>query len=269
MPNPTSAAVSLDDLVAIALAAGEEVLAVYASDFTVETKADASPVTEADRRAEAVILDRLRAVVPDVPVIAEESVAAGIVPEIGDRFFLVDPLDGSKEFIARNGEFTVNIALIEEGVPTLGVVYAPALGQIWWGGVGFGAFHARVIDGRVDVAASIACATAASPRRVVASRSHKTAALSSYLDSLPDAEIVSVGSSLKFCQLAQGTADLYPRFGRTMEWDTAAGDAVLRAAGGEVRDAQGDPLRYGKHNGEGQLAFTNPDFIASVGTAAP
>ncbi|MCD7059162.1 3'(2'),5'-bisphosphate nucleotidase CysQ [Pelagibacterium xiamenense] len=250
-------------LIGLAIEAGAEILKVYGGDFTVAIKDDSSPVTEADVRAEAIILAGLSTIAPDVPVVAEESVSAGRVPEHADAFFLVDPLDGSKEFISRNGEFTVNIALIENGVPVFGVVYAPALGHIWWGGEGEGAFHATVVDGVATGAAKIACQPCGtSGFRVVGSRSHGTPELDTYLKTVEVADFVSVGSSLKFCLLAEGRADLYPRFGRTMEWDTAAGDAVLRAAGGRVRTLGDEPLVYGKRDQADDTDFANPFFIA-------
>lgn len=259
----------LDDLIAIALRAGEDILSVYAQDFAVAYKGDDSPVTEADTRAEAIILAGLERVAPGVPVVAEECVAAGIVPPAASRFFLVDPLDGSREFISRNGEFTVNIALIEDGAPVLGVVYAPALGQLWWGSAGEGAFVAAVDQGDVGPARPLAVLPCgAEGFRVVGSRSHGAPGLEDYLATVPVAHYIAAGSSLKFCLLAEGKADLYPRFGRTMEWDTAAGDAVLRAAGGSVRTLDGAPLTYGKRGQSDDSDFANPHFIACT-QAAP
>lgn len=255
----------VDALLVLAIKAGAEILKIYESGFTIAIKADASPVTEADVRAEAIILDGLRAIAPDIPVVAEESVAAGQVPDTGDVFFLVDPLDGSKEFISRNGEFTVNIALIENGVPVLGVVYAPALGQAWWGQQGVGAYRARIADGAVTEVEKIACQPCGEGgHRVVGSRSHATPELATYLENVTVSDFVPVGSSLKFCLLADGRADLYPRFGRTMEWDTAAGDAVLRAAGGYVRTLESTALAYGKRGQASDSDFANPDFIADT-----
>lgn len=235
--------------------AGEVVMAVYASDFAVARKGDASPVTEADEQAEALILTGLRQLAPEVPVVAEEAAAAGDIPKVSDRFFLVDPLDGTREFVSRNGEFTVNIALIEHGVPVLGLVYAPAVGRLYTGALGLGAW--------LDAAAGrrpIRCrAVPPEGLTVVASRSHgDEAALDAYLAGRRVASRTNAGSSLKLCLLAAGEADLYPRFGRTMEWDIAAGDAVLRAAGGGVRRLDdGQPLGYGKPG------FENPHFVAT------
>jgi 3'(2'),5'-bisphosphate nucleotidase len=241
----------IDLMIEAALRAGEIVADVYARGVEAETKTDGSPVTEADRRAEALILDRLRRT--GLPVLAEESVAAGRIPALGERYFCVDPLDGTREFLKRNGEFTVNIALIEHGHPTEGVVLAPATGALYWGGRG-GAFTR--VGGQEH---RLRCG-AQTPIRVVASRSHGHAALAALIKKLRIAENVSVGSSLKFCMLAAGKAELYPRFTPTSEWDTAAGQAVLEAAGGVVLTLDGAPLAYGKR-GDG---FLNPFFVAAT-----
>ena len=244
----------LDALTPLMCQAGEVVMRVYASDFAVARKDDASPVTQADQQAEALILAGLREMAPDVPVVAEEAVAAGDIPNVSDRFFLVDPLDGTKEFISRNGEFTVNIALIEGGVPVLGLVYAPAVGRLFTGALGLGAWLEDA-DGQ----RAIRCrAVPPEGLTVVASRSHgDESALDAFLAGRRVAARTNAGSSLKLCLLAAGEADLYPRFGRTMEWDIAAGDAVLRAAGGMVsRLDDGRPLGYGKPG------FENPHFVA-------
>ena len=244
----------LDGCAQIARAAGETIMSVYATDFTVRGKDDASPVTEADEKAEAVILAALRAMAPDVSIVAEEEVAAGRTPEVGERFWLVDPLDGTKEFISRNGEFTVNIALVVRGEPVLGVVYAPALGRMFLGARGVGAFVEDAGERR-----AITCrAVPEAGLTVVASRSHGDAeALERFLGGRTVAALKSAGSSLKLCLVAAGEADVYPRLGRTMEWDIAAGQAVLMAAGGKVlRVADGEPLGYGKPG------FDNPHFAA-------
>ncbi|GLK86358.1 3'(2'),5'-bisphosphate nucleotidase CysQ [Ancylobacter defluvii] len=251
----------LSRLAQLALRAGRVVLDVYATEFAVSNKADNSPVTEADERAETVILAGLRDIAPEIPVIAEEECAAGRMPEIGERFFLVDPLDGTREFLARNGEFTVNIALIENGIPTVGVVHAPALGLLYAGRPGH-AFKAKVQDGALVGEAAIAVRSAASCLQVVGSRSHGSPETAEWLKRFSGHSFVSAGSSLKFCLLAEGVADLYPRHGRTMEWDTAAGDAVLRAAGGAVVTLDGTPLRYGKRHQANDSDFANPYFVA-------
>ncbi len=251
--SPADRAGLVERLLPIARAAGEQILAVYRTDFEVRGKADASPVTEADVRAEAVILPALAALLPDTPIVAEEAVAAGHVPKVGTRFWLVDPLDGTKEFIARNGEFTVNIALVEDGRPTLGVVLAPAPGRLFAGAAGTGAF-VEDDQGRRPIACR---RPPPEGLTVVASRSHGDAAtLDHYLAGRRVAGLVQAGSSLKLCLVAAGQADLYPRFGRTMEWDIAAGHAVLAAAGGRVTTLDGDDLRYGKPG------FENPHFVA-------
>ena len=243
----------LEAIAQLARAAGDVIMAVYATDFSVRGKSDASPVTEADERAETVILAGLRTLAPDVPVVAEEEVAAGRVPQVGKRFWLVDPLDGTKEFIGRNGEFTVNIALIEGGRPVLGVVYAPALGRLFLGQDGVGAW---VEDGQGRRAIHCRQVPAAG-LTVVASRSHGDAeALAAFLAGRKVADQRSAGSSLKLCLVAEGEADVYPRLGRTMEWDIAAGHAVLAAAGGRVLTLAGEPLAYGK------AGFENPHFAA-------
>lgn len=243
----------LEQVIDISRAAGEQVLQVYRSDFEVRGKEDASPVTEADERAEALILAALAQCAPGVPVISEEAAAAGYIPEVGQRFWLVDPLDGTREFINRNGEFTVNVALIEGGEPVLGVVLAPALGRLFAGARGCGAFIEEA-----GARQPIECREV-SPEGldVVASRSHGDAqALDVFLAGRKVRSLKSAGSSLKICLVAAGEADLYPRLGRTMEWDIAAGHAVLLAAGGQLLTLQDEPLRYGKPG------LDNPHFYA-------
>ena len=265
---------ALLDLNPIMLAAGAEIMRIYATDFAVETKGDASPVTEADQKAEAIILAGLKHIAPGIPVFAEEEAAAGRFPTTAGTFFLVDPLDGTKEFISKNGEFTVNIALIEDGRPVLGAVYAPALGKIWWGSVGKGAFMASVTEGVIGEARSIKVRQPEGGLIAVGSRSHGGAETQEYLKAYEVTDFVAAGSSLKFCLIAEGQADIYPRMGRTMEWDTAAGDAILRAAGGRVETLDGQPLRYGKRfqdprssNVSGSADYydgdyANPHFVA-------
>lgn len=255
----------LDDLVDIALKAGAAIMPIYErQDQGVKTKGDNSPVTEADTAAEEIILAELARVAPEIPVVAEESVAAGKCPATGTRFFLVDPLDGTKEFISRNGEFTVNIALIEDGCPVLGVVYAPAIGVIYAGGEKEGAKVAPVEGGKPGPWRAITVADCPKDGlRILASRSHLTEETRDFVKRFSVADFVSAGSSLKFCKLAAGEADLYPRLGRTMEWDTAAGDAVLRAAKGVVLTMDGKPLRYGKRDQADDVDFANPWFAAT------
>ena len=244
----------LDAVAAITRRAGDLIMAIYATDFSVQGKADASPVTAADEAAEALIVPALQALTPGLPIVAEEAMAAGDKPLLGDWFWLVDPLDGTKEFISRNGEFTVNIALVHRGAPVLGVVLAPALGRLFAGVLGQGAY---VED--QGVRRQIQCrAVPDQGLTVVASRSHgDAAALDTFLAGRRVAALANAGSSLKLCLVAAGEADLYPRLGRTMEWDIAAGHAVLRSAGGKVTDLQGAALRYGKPG------FDNPHFVAS------
>ncbi|MDP6952432.1 MAG: 3'(2'),5'-bisphosphate nucleotidase CysQ, partial [Alphaproteobacteria bacterium] len=215
-------------------------------------KSDASPVTEADEAANALIVERLSVLAPDIPIIAEESVAAGIVPDIGERFWLVDPLDGTREFIAGRNEYTVNIALIESRVPVLGVIDLPAKGEAYLGVVGKGAW--RIVDG--ERRAIVARPVPAANPIAVASRSHGDAQTDAWLAEAGVGECVRAGSSAKFCVLACGKADLYPRFGRTMEWDIAAGHAILAAAGGSVTTLDGSAFLYAKPG------FENPPFIA-------
>ncbi len=251
MTDPTTSL-----MIRAAIAASAEIMMVYSRDFAAEAKTDGSPVTEADQRAEATILAQLAE--SGIPVLGEESVAAGIVPSLAGRFFVVDPLDGTKEFIKRNGEFTVNIALTENGRPRSGVVLAPATGDLFWGDAN-GAFAAQVAGGEVTGVRPIKV-EAGGPLRIVASRSHGHAALAGLCEALQVERDVSVGSSLKFCLLARGEAQVYPRFTPTSEWDTAAGQAVLEAAGGVVWGLDGAPLTCGHRD----RAFLNGYFIAAA-----
>ncbi|MET0258222.1 MAG: 3'(2'),5'-bisphosphate nucleotidase CysQ [Methylobacterium sp.] len=252
----------LDTLLQAALAAGEVILRHYEAGATATAKADGSPVTAADREAEALILAALHRFDPGIPVVAEEEAEAGRLPEgEADRFFLVDPLDGTREFVGRNGDFTVNIALIEHGAPVAGIVFAPVCGRLFLG-EGGRAFEAAVEDGHAGTLRPIAVRAAPARPVAVASRSHRTPETGDWLDRHAITHTVSRGSSLKFCLLAAGEADVYPRLGRTMEWDTAAGDAVLRAAGGRVVTLDGAPLRYGKRRQPREADYANPHFLA-------
>ncbi|MBV0913572.1 3'(2'),5'-bisphosphate nucleotidase CysQ [Rhodobacteraceae bacterium ASV31] len=244
----------------LALEAGDAIMDVYESaDMGVEAKADDSPVTRADLAADRVISDGLRAAFPDIALVTEEQAATHA--ETADRFLIVDPLDGTKEFVQRRGDFTVNIALVENGVPVRGVVFAPAKGRLFYTDADgrsveeTGALHK-------DVAGDLAPLSVSSPDgalRVVASKSHRDQATDDYIARYDVADLVSAGSSLKFCLVAAGEADLYPRLGRTMEWDTAAGDAVLRGAGGRmVRFEDHAAFTYGKPG------YENPFFIAAA-----
>jgi 3'(2'),5'-bisphosphate nucleotidase len=252
----------------IALAAGPAVMEEYERGGEARAKSDGSPVTLADERAEAIIRACLDRSMTPIPIVAEEAVAAGEAMAIGERFVLVDPLDGTREFVARNGEFTINVALVEKGVPVAGAVYAPALDRLWFGGRT--AFACEAPLGR-DLAAPDAwrpLRSRAAPDALVAlaSRSHGDPTTEAFLSRLPIGDRRSAGSSLKFCVIAEGEGDVYPRFAPTMEWDTAAGDAVLRAAGGVVLAADGGPLLYGKISAElrngGFVAWGDPALAA-------
>lgn len=245
----------LDDVADAGREAGEAILQVVKRGFAIESKRDLSPVTEADRAAELVILACLARVAPGVPVIAEEEVAAGRIPFHDDTYFLVDPLDGTKEFVRGGDDYTVNIGLIESGVPKLGVVFAPASGRLHCGVVGAGAW----LDegrGRKPIRTR-----ARSPEvMAVASKSHLNQSTIDYLRAaVGTCDYVAIGSSLKFCIVAEGNADIYPRASPTSEWDTAAGHAVLLAAGGIVDGPDAKPLAYGK------TAFLNRAFVATSG----
>jgi len=242
----------------LALSAGQAILEVYArDDFAARAKADDSPVTEADLAADRLIAEGLAAAFPDIPAVTEEQ-ADSHAQRLGRRFFLVDPLDGTKEFIQRRGEFTVNIALIADGVSVLGVVYAAAVGRLFRTDGGRAVEERSGPDGVASPARPIHVARPDNDGLiVVASKSHRDKATDDYIARYRVADFKSGGSSLKFCLIAAGEADLYPRLGRTMEWDTAAGDAVLRAAGGQViRYDDHRPLSYGKPG------FENPFFLA-------
>lgn len=262
----TSAVDDLDRLAetfaVIALGAGRAILDIYESGPQVHWKPDRSPVCDADEAAESLILSALETACPTLPVISEEAVSRGEIPAIGRDFILVDPLDGTKEFLSRNGEFTVNIALVRDTKPLCGVVYAPALDRLWVGGTV--ARTATATPGSPLPTAEHWRQLKARPAAIsigltaLVSRSHADAATEAWLAKLPVKTRREAGSALKFCVLAEGEADVYPRFGPTMEWDTAAGHAVLRAAGGAVTTANGVPLRYGKN----QEGFKNPGFIA-------
>ena len=249
----------LQTLVRIARAAGVVVMRHYEAGVDARVKADRSPVTDADEEAEKLILAELAMAFPDVPVVAEEEAAAGRIAQIGSRFFLVDPVDGTKEFIRRGGEFTVNIGEVVDGAPVSGVVFAPAIGRLFVGAAGEGAFEisngSSVGESQSDqnkVRKIAARAPALDGLVAVSSKSHPDAETDALLKSLPIKGQTNAGSSLKFCLVAAGEADIYPRAGHTMEWDTAAGDAVLRAAGGRMTTWDEKAFVYGKpgfHNG--------------------
>ncbi|MEL6808630.1 MAG: 3'(2'),5'-bisphosphate nucleotidase CysQ [Pseudomonadota bacterium] len=243
----------------LALEAGDKIMEIYGTDdFDVKSKSDDSPVTAADEAADALISDGLRAAFPDVMLVTEEQAATHATT--GDTFLIVDPLDGTKEFVHRRGDFTVNIALVEAGVPTRGVVYAPAKGRMFFTQADgqsveeTGAFDKDTVG---DVTPMRVADSDNAALLVVASKSHRDQATDDYINKYSVADMKSAGSSLKFCLVATGEADLYPRVGRTMEWDTAAGHAVLAGAGGRVvRFDNHAPLVYGKDG------YANPFFIA-------
>jgi 3'(2'), 5'-bisphosphate nucleotidase len=242
--------------------AGAAIMRVYDMGFTVQHKEDNSPLTLADLESQRVIVEGLEQITPDVPILSEESAQAPWDERKTWReLWVVDPLDGTREFVKRNGEFTVNIALVREHEPVLGVVAAPALGLLYWGAAGVGAFSHHRDAARVAINVS----PPQNPLRVIGSRSHASAETASYLTRLGPHAMTGIGSSLKFCLVAEGKADLYPRFGPTSEWDTAAGQALLEAAGGHVTRLDGHRLRYNCRdsvlNGD-FLAFSHPSVLA-------
>lgn len=244
----------INDVLAIADTAGKQVMAIYQTDFEVHTKEDDSPITAADMASHHVIVDGLGALTPDIPVLSEESASAPWAQrQSWSRFWLVDPIDGTREFTNRTDEFTVNIALIENGQPVLGVVTAPALKEAYWGVIGQGAWK-RDPEGSVR---ELKATKPPAKKRVVASKSHLNEETREFINNLGDHVLVQAGSSLKFCRIAEGAADIYPRLGPTCEWDTGAAHAVLAAAGGKVTRLDGTPLLYGKED------VLNPHFVAS------
>lgn len=255
----TAHGIELAGLLAATKQAGEVILEVYARDFDVEYKGDDSPLTEADKAANAVLMEFLRGSYPEIPIISEENKADDYaVRKEWKRFWLVDPLDGTKEFIKKNGEFTVNVALIEDGAPILGVVYRPTTETFHLGAVGEGAW--RISEGKETPLTPQPHYSSLEKVRVVASRSHLTPEVEQFVADLKaagkDVEFLSAGSSLKLCLVAEGAADVYPRFGPTMEWDTGAAHAVALAAGRQVNNHEtGAALAYNKEN------LLNPYFI--------
>jgi 3'(2'), 5'-bisphosphate nucleotidase len=256
--QPTSDTRSLlHAIAALAQDAGRAIMKVYDTEFAVESKSDDSPLTAADRAAHDVIVAGLQQLTPAIPVLSEES--AEHIHDYSQRqpwkqFWLVDPLDGTKEFIKRNGEFTVNIALVDGHEPVLGVVVAPALGLVYYGARGLGGWKQH---GDNAPEALQPCIPARAQPAIVGSRSHRDSSLDGLLERIGPHEMKPMGSSLKFCLVAEGTADLYPRFGPTSEWDTAAAQAVLESVGGQVTDVQGEPLRY-----NARPTLLNPSFLA-------
>lgn len=263
MPSPDEL---LEVMIPAAREAGEAALALRAGGLTVEAKGDLSPVTRADRRAEAIIVSALTQAWPQIPIIAEEACAAGIVPATKDgQFFLVDPIDGTREFIAGRDDFTVNIALVVEGFPVVGCVFVPATAEMFEGSPA-GAFRQQGSGAREPIFVR----RHAGLLVALASRSHRTEATNRFLGTLDLERVDPVGSSLKFCRVAEGAADVYPCFGPTMEWDTAAGQAVLEAAGGQVVTADSrERFAYGKTGRPDAPDFRNPSFIAIGGVSLP
>lgn len=242
----------LPQLCTIAEAAGARIMTVYQSDFQVVQKEDDSPLTAADRASHSTIIEGLAELTPDIPVLSEEGAHAPFAERRQwRRYWLIDPLDGTREFIKRNGEFTVNIALIEDHRPVIGVVHAPALGTTYYGSLGGGASRTRA-----GVTEAIRTRPLQHPLTAVVSRSHRGDRIDALLARLPEHSTASVGSSLKFCMVAEGAADLYPRFGPTSEWDTAAAQCVVEAAGGQVTKVDLSPLRYNTKE-----SLLNPDFL--------
>lgn len=244
----------IEPVVSTAIEAGEAILAVYETDFDVQNKDDQSPLTLADMASNRCILRRLAALTPDIPVITEEAGLPDFdVRRHWSRYWLIDPLDGTKEFVKRNGEFTVNVALVEMGRPVLGVVHVPVTGKTYIGCAGYGA---EVREAGKPARQICVSAESAIPARVVGSRSHRGASLDAFLDALGEYEMHAVGSSLKFCLVAEGLADIYPRLGPTSEWDTAAAQAVVEQAGGTVLELGGKPLIY-----NAKADILNPHFL--------
>ena len=251
-----------EQVIDVARRAGDAIMAVYGTAFDVEHKADASPLTLADTASNALIVEALARLSPDIPVLSEEQAASHDAPlrRRWAELWVVDPLDGTREFVKRNGEFTVNIALVRHGRPVFGVIQQPATADLWWGALGEGAYK-RVggVESRIRVEAP-----APAPFRVAASRSHIDAATQAFIDRMPPSTALSCGSSLKFCMIAEGRMDVYPRFGPTSEWDTAAGQVILEAAGGRVMGTDGAPMAYNQRD-----TLLNDAFFAIGDPALP
>lgn len=251
----------IESLIDLARRAGDAILEIYHTDFSVQNKEDRSPLTAADLASHRIIVEELRGLTPKIPILSEESATIPFETRRSwRRYWLIDPLDGTKEFIKRNGEFTVNIALIEEQRSMLGIVYVPVSGVLYFGGEEIGAFREAPEEERRQIAV---CSRHQSPVRVAGSRSHASEGLQQLLANLGPHELVSMGSSLKFCLVAEGSVDLYPRLGPTCEWDTAAAQAVVEAAGGKVTDLQLRPLRYNTKE-----SLLNPNFLVFGDTSA-
>lgn len=262
----------LQQLSELAIIAGQQIMQIYAKDFEIYTKQDTSPVTEADKLAEDIIVAGLKRLTPDIPIIAEEMASEGALPKLSNKadeqFYLVDPLDGTKEFINKRDEFTVNIALIKNNQPAIGIIFAPVLKQLYVANVEQNFAQLIKLDDDFNLAKPISQQDITPtnitnvPFKILASRSHINPQTQDYIDQIckkhSEVEIVNIGSSLKLCQLAAGDADIYPRFGPTMEWDIAAGHAILNAAGGYIKSDDGTEFTYGDQKNE----FRNGNFIA-------
>ncbi len=236
--------------------AGEAITEIYNSDFAYQLKKDLSPITAADKLSHNIITERLKTLTPEIPILSEENFDIPYkIRSQWTQYWLVDPLDGTKEFIKKNGEFTVNIALIENNNPIFGVIHLPVTNETYWGSKVNGSFYSTENN---DVERIRVSENHQNPMRIVASRSHPSEMLNSLLEKLVDYEIIEVGSSIKFCHIASGQADCYPRFGPTSEWDTAAGEAIVRFAGGQIVTTNGNSIKY---NLKGN--YLNPNFIVS------
>ncbi len=241
---------------AIAKEAGEAIIKIYNSNFDYQLKKDLSPITAADNLSNNIIIKRLKLLTPEIPILSEESCNIPYpIRQQWTQFWLVDPLDGTKEFINKNGEFTVNIALIEQNIPILGVIHIPVTGETYWGSATNGSFYTKEDNNvrQINVSKNLK-----NPVRILASRSHPSKALDSLLSKIKDYEIIYRGSSIKFCLIASGKADLYPRLGPTSEWDTAAGEAIVSFAGGYTLTKNGLPLAYNSKE-----SLLNPNFLVS------
>ena len=248
----------ISSTVEIAKLAGEGITEIYNSDFDYQLKKDLSPITAADNLSHIIITKRLKILAPEIPILSEENCDIPYkIRANWTKYWLVDPLDGTKEFIKRNGEFTVNIALIENNTPIFGVIHLPVTSETYWGSQVNGSFYS---SGNNDVKEIRVSENHQNPIRLVASRSHPSEMLNSLLKKIVDYEIIEVGSSIKFCHIASGQADCYPRFGPTSEWDTAAGEAIVSSAGGHVVAASGNSMKYNVKE-----EYLNPNFIVSNG----
>lgn len=250
---------NIDKLIEISIDAGDSIMGIYETDFDFKQKEDRSPLTEADILSNKIITQSLGKLTPNIPILSEESANIPIINRLNwNEYWLVDPLDGTKEFIKKNGEFTTNIAFIKNNRPIFGIIHAPAINETYWGTKDIGAYFLNG-DCKSGTEKIRTNSSHSSKIRIITSRSHPNPRLQTILDDLDDYELFEAGSSLKFCRIASGKADCYPRLGPTSEWDTAAGEAILLSAGGCVLTGEGSPLNYNKEEG-----YLNPNFIASA-----